>query len=239
MACDMDLDESHEEPVWLKAMLNTADGQWDDFYYRQSIKLLERYVFVQRMSGDWAATTMPSIIQWRARKADAQEGLEWARWVWWITVAAVAQINRDKGRPMFRRHPVASLRNSDVLCSDRHEVGGNDERKLAWGWIEIAEVFHREGVWCDAAGIYKQVVEVRKRLLAEEHSDTLTSIANLESAYRSQGQWKEAEALEVQVKEIRIKVLGKEYADTLKSLANLEAMYNQQGRLRQAEELLR
>jgi hypothetical protein len=76
-------------------------------------------------------------------------------------------------------------------------------------------------------------------LLGEEHSDTLTSIANLESAYRSQGQWKEAEALEVQVKEIRIKVLGKEYADTLKSLANLEAMYNQQGRLRQAEELLR
>ena len=46
-------------------------------------------------------------------------------------------------------------------------------------------------------------METRKRVLGQEHPDTLTSMANLASTYRSQGRWKEAEELEVQVMEAR------------------------------------
>ena len=51
-------------------------------------------------------------------------------------------------------------------------------------------------------------METRKRVLGEEHPDTLTSMANLASTYRNQGRWKEAEELEVQVMETRKRVLG-------------------------------
>jgi Tetratricopeptide repeat len=57
----------------------------------------------------------------------------------------------------------------------------------------------------------------RKRVLGQEHPDTLTSMANLASKYRNQGRWKEAEELEVQVKETRKRVLGQEHPSTLTS----------------------
>ena len=64
-------------------------------------------------------------------------------------------------------------------------------------------------------------METRKRVLGEEHPDTLTSIGNLALTYRNQGRWKEAEQLEVQVLEMTKRVLGEEHPSTLTSMANL------------------
>ena len=41
-------------------------------------------------------------------------------------------------------------------------------------------------------------MDMTKKLLGAEHPDTITSMANLASTYRSQGRWNEAEKLEVQ-----------------------------------------
>src|SRR5437588_738312 len=46
-------------------------------------------------------------------------------------------------------------------------------------------------------------MKARKRVLGQEHPDTLTSMANLASTYRNQRRWKEAEELEVQVVETK------------------------------------
>jgi tetratricopeptide (TPR) repeat protein len=82
-----------------------------------------------------------------------------------------------------------------------------------------------------------QGMETRKRVLGEEHPDTLTSMANLASTYSNQGRWKEAEELEVQVIETRKRVLGQEHPDTLISMANLASTFLDQGRLKEAEKL--
>jgi hypothetical protein len=74
------------------------------------------------------------------------------------------------------------------------------------------------------------VIETRKRVLGEEHPDTLSSIGNLASTYRNQGRWKEAEELEVQVIETRKRVLREEHLDTLTSIGNLASTYRNQGR---------
>jgi hypothetical protein len=73
--------------------------------------------------------------------------------------------------------------------------------------------------------------------LGQEHSDTLSSVANLASTYRSQGRWAEAEELEVQVMEARNRVLGPEHPDTLASIGNLASTFWNQGRWTEAEEL--
>ena len=65
------------------------------------------------------------------------------------------------------------------------------------------------------------VVETMKRVLGEEHPDTLMSMSNLASTYRKQGRRKEAEVLEALVMETRKRVLGEEHPDTLLSMANL------------------
>ena len=41
-----------------------------------------------------------------------------------------------------------------------------------------------------------QVVDTRKRVLGQEHPDTLTSVADLTIILREQGKWKEAEELD-------------------------------------------
>ena len=78
---------------------------------------------------------------------------------------------------------------------------------------------------------------MRKRVLGQEHPDTLTSMGNLASMYRNQGRRKEAEELEVQVMEAGKRVLGKERPSTLTSMANLALKFSNQGRWKEAEEL--
>jgi len=68
-------------------------------------------------------------------------------------------------------------------------------------------------------------METSKRLLGQEHPDTLTSIGNLASTFWNQGRWKEAEDLEVQVIETSKRVLGQENPSTLSSIGNLASTY--------------
>jgi Tetratricopeptide repeat len=80
-------------------------------------------------------------------------------------------------------------------------------------------------------------METRKRVLREEHPDTLTSMANLASTYQNQERWKETEELKVQVMETSLKVLGAEHPDTLISIDNLALTYRNQERWKEAEKL--
>ena len=81
-------------------------------------------------------------------------------------------------------------------------------------------------------------METSKRVLGEEHPDTLTSMANLASTFWNQGRWKEAEELEVQVMETFKRVLGEEHPDTLTSMANLAFTFKAQGRNDEAISLI-
>ena len=94
-----------------------------------------------------------------------------------------------------------------------------------------------DGRYIEAEQPFVQVVETRKRVLGQEHPDTLTSMANLASTFWNQGRWKEAEELDVQVMETRKRVLGQEHPSTLTSMANLASTYWNQGRWKEAEEL--
>ena len=74
------------------------------------------------------------------------------------------------------------------------------------------------------------MMETRKRVLSEEHPNTLTNISNLASTYSSQERWKEAEELEVAMIETKKMMLGKEHPDTLTSMSNLAFTWKAQGR---------
>jgi len=44
-------------------------------------------------------------------------------------------------------------------------------------------------------------MEMSSRVLGQEHTGTLASMANLAATYKNQGRWNEAEGLEVQIME--------------------------------------
>jgi hypothetical protein len=59
----------------------------------------------------------------------------------------------------------------------------------------LAATYQSQGRWTEAEELEVQAMETRKRVLGQEHPDTLTSMANLASMYRGQGRWIEAEEL--------------------------------------------
>ncbi|KAF1948247.1 kinesin light chain [Byssothecium circinans] len=121
-----------------------------------------------------------------------------------------------------------------VLSHSLPKQEGADRMTLVW---KCAMVLFSDGRYNESEELFVQVMETRKRVLGEEHPDTLTSMANLASTYRNQGRWKEAEELQAKELEICLKVLGKEHPDTLASMANLASTFWSQSRLTEAENL--
>jgi len=101
----------------------------------------------------------------------------------------------------------------------------------------LADTYWNQGRRKEAEELGVQVMKTCLKVLGQEHSNTLTSMANLASIYRIQGRWKEAEELGLQVMETRTRVLGQEHLDTLTSMVNLAWIYRDQGRRKEAEGL--
>ncbi|KAI2474908.1 TPR-12 multi-domain protein [Pyrenophora tritici-repentis] len=97
----------------------------------------------------------------------------------------------------------------------------------------------RMGNSTDAATLATESMRARKKVLGQEHQDTLSSMAMVGSAYRLGGRWADAEKLEVQVMETRKKKLGADHPDTLISMANLAFTWKAQGRSAEAVVLMR
>ena len=87
----------------------------------------------------------------------------------------------------------------------------------------LAYTFNFQGYFCyaEAKNLNEHVLEIRRKVLGDEHPDTLTSMHNLASVLSFQGYCADAKELDEYVLEIRRKVLGDEHPDTLSSMNNL------------------
>ncbi len=95
-----------------------------------------------------------------------------------------------------------------------------------------------DGRWNDAESATMQVVEIRRRMLGEEHRSTLSSMSRLATIYRYQGRWKDAEELQLKDLEICKRMFGDDDAHTLASMESLASTYRKRGRWNEAETLL-
>jgi tetratricopeptide (TPR) repeat protein len=86
-----------------------------------------------------------------------------------------------------------------------------------------------QGDHASARRLHEKMLEVRKRILGEEHPDTLTSMSNLGSTFWAQGDHAGARRLHEKVFEVRKRMLGKEHPDTLTSMNNLASILGAQG----------
>ena len=82
-----------------------------------------------------------------------------------------------------------------------------------------------------------QVVEIRKRVLGAEHSDTLKSMQALSLSFLNQGRYKESEKLNLQILELSTRALGAEHLDTLSSMSFLALDFHKQARYKESEKL--
>ena len=227
-------EENEFLPTWIEAWIESNEDQWDSFYYRVARDLLIRYSLLQRADGEWPAVTMHSLVQWRAMKCEKDR--PWDVWHLIFIAAVCIQSNKESTKPHFRRHIIPQILKGSTL---KMAARGFDEKQKALIESNIGLVYYHEGRSKEAEELFKQVMRISKRVLGEEHPDTLTSIANLASTYRNQGRWKEAEELFVQVIEISKRVLGEKHSFTLTNIAALALTYCYQRRWKEAEELFK
>ena len=62
-------------------------------------------------------------------------------------------------------------------------IGGTDSRAAELFKQSLAPTYWNQGRWKEAEELNAQVMEMRKRILDQEHPDTLTSMGNLASTY--------------------------------------------------------
>ena len=112
------------------------------------------------------------------------------------------------------------------------------EADLATNLNNLAVLYKSQGRYSEAEPLYLQALELRKRLLGEDHPDVATSLNNLAVLYNSQGRYSESETLFLQALELRKRLLGEDHPYVATSLNNLASVYNKQGRYSEAEALL-
>jgi tetratricopeptide (TPR) repeat protein len=90
----------------------------------------------------------------------------------------------------------------------------------------------------DAEILAVKAMEVRKKVLGEDHEDTLWSMEVAGTVHKLGGRLKEAEELLVQVMDTHKAKLGADHLATLNSMGHVAGVYLEQGRWDEAEKLL-
>ena len=83
----------------------------------------------------------------------------------------------------------------------------------------LASTFWNQGRWKEAEELDVQVMETRKRVLGEEHPDTLTSMNNLAFTWKAQGRGAGAFKLMEECVQLQTRILGVDHPYTLSSSA--------------------
>jgi len=92
----------------------------------------------------------------------------------------------------------------------------------------LACLFDYQGKYEAAELLFKETIQLRKKILGKEHPDTLVSMNGLAYLFYCQGKYEAAELLYKETLQLRIKVLGEEHSDTLISMNNLNNCMNKQ-----------
>jgi hypothetical protein len=96
----------------------------------------------------------------------------------------------------------------------------NDEERLNLA-LKCSMALYSDGRYGEAEELDVEVMRMRKRLLTDEHPDTLTSMHNLAFTLQLQARHREAFALMKRCFQLREQVLGEQHTDTQSSLTTL------------------
>jgi len=101
----------------------------------------------------------------------------------------------------------------------------------------IGNTYQDLGLYSDAQRQMDRALNLRHRVLGDEHPDTLGTMQKLAELWMDQGRYSQAEPLLTTVVQRRRRVLGEEHPETLISMNSLAVAYEFQGKYAKAEPL--
>ena len=149
----------------------------------------------------------------------------------------LAQASAGKqARPNSRPDPDLKVRTALDRAAAGIE-GKFDKQPLVEASIRqtIGTTYRDLGIYPEAQRQFERALDLRRRVLRDDHPDTLLSIRNLATVYHNQGKFAQAEPLYRKVLEVQRRVLGEQHPDTLQSMFDLAALDQDLGKLAPAE----
>ena len=185
-----------------------SDGTWETQNFRLGIRTLMSFslvgrddfrchLFMHRLVHSWSLDRLTAVEKNRFCN-EARDIL--AKSIAWRFATSDYAFRRNLIPHITALHSQMTLSSSSTKS---HEL------------TRFALVFYEAGRWDEAEKLDVQVMETRKRVLKEEHPDTLISIGNLATTYWSQGRWDEAVELIQVVVNLRTKTIGPNHPATL------------------------
>ncbi len=143
-----------------------------------------------------------------------------------------------QARPNTKPDPDLKVRTALDRAAARI-TGKFDKQPLVEASIRqtIGITYRDLGLFPDAQQQMEQALDLRHRILGDEHLDTLSTMSDLAELYTDQGKYAQAEQLDLKTLEIERRVLGEEHPNTLASMNNLAMLYRYEAKYAQAEPL--
>ncbi len=118
-----------------------------------------------------------------------------------------------------------------------------DSAQAELSWAERADAQLEEiigrGLYEESSCIVERQLEIRKRLLGQEHPDSIMSVSNFAFLLQQKGNYAEAERLFREVLALRRRLLGDEHPQVADGLNNLAVLLHDRGEYAEAEPLMR
>ncbi len=192
---------------------------------------LSAYSFVYKRQAD-SSLDVHRLVHLATRNWLRREKLlvQWAE----IAVNRLDDVFPDQkhqNRSVWRRY----LAHAQFALKSRL-IGQDGEKRMDLAW-KVGSCLDSDGRWKEAETLVVQVMEFRKKVLGDEHPETLASMNNLAVLYDNQGKYEAAEPLYVETLRLSKQVLGDEHPETLTSMNNLALLYDNQGKYEAAEPL--
>jgi non-specific serine/threonine protein kinase/serine/threonine-protein kinase len=131
-----------------------------------------------------------------------------------------------------------TLERSRQVLSDARLVKPGTENRLAWKQYQLARLCAKRGRLDEAEELYSESLDVRLRLLGDEHPATLATTDALAELYKKLGRYDDAEAMYLRVYETFARVLGEHDRNTARSLYHLAGLSALRGRREEALDYL-
>jgi tetratricopeptide (TPR) repeat protein len=103
----------------------------------------------------------------------------------------------------------------------------------------LADTYVRQAKYAQAETLFRQTLEISRRVLGPEHPRTLAVLADVASMHQRRGEFALAETLAAQVLAGRRRALGSDHPDTAPSAPDLALAYVSQGKFVEGERLAR
>jgi tetratricopeptide (TPR) repeat protein len=102
---------------------------------------------------------------------------------------------------------------------------------------EQAEALRAQGKYAEARPLFEKALEIRRRLLTDDHPDTAQSYNNLAGNLRDRGKYAQAQPLFEKALGIYRRLLTDDHPDTAESYNNLACVLDDQGKYAQSQPL--